>query len=130
MLINRDPLLARAMERVLRGSYDVVVVSTARMAIRALDRGAGRDLILCEVDLPNGTEREVFQVLTHSDPDLAEKIVFLEGAEISSVTRRFLQRLPAQRRRSMPANVESLRVLVSGGLEEIDPTDLPRRPRS
>ena len=129
MLINRDPLLARAMERVLRGKYDVVVATTARMAIKALDGGSGRDLILCEVDLPNGIEREVFQVLSHSDPDLAKKILFLEGVETSSVTRRFLERLSPERCRSMPADVESLRILVSDGLDEASSRDRPTRPR-
>ena len=128
LLIHRDPLLGRAIERALKHTCEVIVVGHALGAVAVLSQGWGIDLILCEVGLPEPIERAFFQALGREFPELVDRVVFLEDAgDGSGGLQRHVASKPAPRV-PMPLNVASLRGFVRRSLEHVGVTGHPTRP--
>ena len=115
LVIDDDPLVARAVSRMLRG-YRVTVVSSGADGLRALaEQSGGFDVILCDVMMPEMTGMDFFDALG-AQPDVRERIVFMTGGAFTPAARAFLERTP-NRRVEKPLDGRVLRAIVDGAPE-------------
>jgi CheY-like chemotaxis protein len=96
LLIDDEPLVGRAVTRVLAPPHQVTVAPTAEEGLRLLEAG-GWDAILCDLMLPGLSGMELHARLAAARPEDAERMVFLSGGAFNDGAREFLERVPNQR---------------------------------
>jgi two-component system cell cycle sensor histidine kinase/response regulator CckA len=84
LVIDDEPAIGRAIQRVLGAAHDVVVETSARLALQRLAGEPNFDVILCDLMMPNLGGVDVFASLSASAPELAKRIVFLTGGATSA----------------------------------------------
>lgn len=89
LLIDDEPLVARAIQRALKG-YEVTAVNNAADGLTLLLEGKRFDLILCDVMMPNRTGPEFYEQLAKLSPDHAPRVVFLTGGVTDPALEAFL----------------------------------------
>jgi CheY-like chemotaxis protein len=92
LLVEDDPLVARAVRRTLGSEHDVTCVEGGRAALAALD-GAEFDVILCDLMMPEMTGIDLHAALSQKRPEAAARMVFLSGGAFSEEARAFLSRV-------------------------------------
>jgi CheY-like chemotaxis protein len=111
MLIDDEPLIAHAMERLLRRDYDVTVALCGQEAIAHIARGARFDAIISDVMMPNMTGIQLIEELQRVAPDQAERLIFLSGGAFTTQTREQLDALGAPQLKK-PVTANELRACV------------------
>jgi len=96
LLIDDEPLVGRAVTRVLSPPHQVTVAPTAEDGLRLLEAG-GWDAILCDLMLPGLSGMELHERLAATRPEDARRMVFLSGGAFNDGAREFLERVPNQR---------------------------------
>lgn len=92
LAIDDDPLVGRAITRVLRG-HDVKSVESAADALaRLLDPNEHFDLVLCDLMMPGMTGRDLHATLEEQDPDRLDALVFMSGGAFTPELREFAER--------------------------------------
>ena len=116
MVVDDDPLVARAMARALGEGPEVVIVTDPNLALARLVGGELVDLILCDVMMP-GLSGEAFQsVLAKVAPDLAAGIIFITGGAFTEGATDFLAKTK-NRWVQKPVETSVLRELVHDALK-------------
>lgn len=64
-----------------RQGHDVHEATDGHSAIQRLTLDRAWDLVLCDLFMPNGTGREVFQYLRAECPELTDRFLFVSGGE-------------------------------------------------
>jgi len=90
LLIDDDPLVTKALERMLRTSHDVTVANSGDLAVRWIDDGARFDAIVTDVMMPTMTGLDVLDRVAARSPDQAHRFVFLSGGVFSEDLRKRL----------------------------------------
>ena len=70
--------LRRAIAAALE-THEVVEAGDGRTAIALLERDQDWDVLICDLRMPNGTGRDVFEFVADRFPELRERIVFTSG---------------------------------------------------
>jgi len=110
LLVEDDPLVARAVQRILGEEHEVTSVTGGRSALRAL--AAGRyDAILCDLMMPEMSGMELHAELSRTRPELTEQMAFLSGGAFTEAAREFLARVPNPQIEK-PFDPKTLRELV------------------
>ncbi|MFW5877175.1 MAG: response regulator [Myxococcota bacterium] len=93
LVVDDEPLVGRALRRVLRGC-EVSVVSSGREAVDLLTRKeASYDLILCDLMMPEMSGMDVYHTVAETHPDRAARFVFMTGGAFTPAAREFLDRV-------------------------------------
>ena len=98
LVIDSDPQTAIVVEGVFAREHEVVVASSAFSAVERIAIGRAFDVILCVLEMPELSGREIHRRLLESAPDAASKMVFIvsdpkaQRAFLDSVTNHYLQR--------------------------------------
>ncbi len=79
LIVDDERLLAEALREVLSDDHDVEVASTAGQAIRRLQADAGIEVVLCDVQLPDGTALDVLAAYRAAWPGRERRLVFVTG---------------------------------------------------
>jgi CheY-like chemotaxis protein/two-component sensor histidine kinase len=90
LLIDDEPLVARAAERVL-SAYDVVSVGSAAAALERLATGERFDAIVCDLMMPQMTGMELHARVAERAPDVAARFVFVTGGAFTDRAAEFLR---------------------------------------
>lgn len=90
LIVDDEPLIGRALGRMLRTTYDVEVSPGAREAIARLEGGEAFDLILSDVMMPGMTGIELFQHLERTRPADAHRMIFFTGGSFTQESQVFL----------------------------------------
>jgi PAS domain S-box-containing protein len=124
LVIDDEPMVRAAIQRVLSGDHDVVLVPSGRAALDLLEHDQRFDAILCDLLMPGMSGMDLHLELSHSRPALASKIIFLTGDASSKRTSDFFRTVPnakiekpfenAGLRRLLQAKVDS--VQADGGM--------------
>ncbi|MFL5248974.1 MAG: ATP-binding protein [Myxococcales bacterium] len=93
LLVEDDPLVSRAVRRVLGDEHEVTSVPGGRAALRELANG-GYDAILCDLMMPEMSGMDLHAELSRTDPALAARMAFLSGGAFTEEARDFLARVP------------------------------------
>jgi PAS domain S-box-containing protein len=111
LVVDDDPLVSRAMSRMLGRSHSVVLAASAHDAIRALRADPNFDIVLCDVMMPDVSGMELFQLICSEWPRLSSRVAFLTGASFTPRVGEFLASLP-NARLTKPVNAGVLNEFV------------------
>ncbi len=116
LVVDDEPLVGRAVWRMLAPHHDVVVLTSARAALDRLAVDAGSfDVVLCDIMMPDMTGMELHVQLSELAPGLAARTIFLTGGAFTPTAGRFLERIPNPRLEK-PFEPQALRDLVARAL--------------
>ncbi len=116
LVIDDEPIVGRAVRRVLQAQHDVTAVTSARAALDLIAAGEYFNLILCDLMMPQMTGMELHEHLTATAPAIAARMVFLTGGAFTPAARNFLDRItnPCFEK---PFEAEQLRQLAARSTE-------------
>jgi CheY-like chemotaxis protein len=90
LVVDDEPLVGRAVARVLRPRHEVVVATTGRDALAHIKAGEKFDLVLCDLMMPSMSGMEVYRAVEDCAPELVERFVFLTGGAFTLEAEAFL----------------------------------------
>jgi signal transduction histidine kinase len=97
LVVDDEPMVGRAIRRMLGKEHDVVLAGRGADAIDQIVRGGERfDVILCDLMMPDVTGMDLYEALHRDVPDEADRIIFLTGGAFTPAARAFLDKLPGR----------------------------------
>jgi CheY-like chemotaxis protein len=97
LVLDDDPLVARALRRLLEPPHRVEELSGGRDALERLGAGARWDVVFCDLMMPDMTGMDWHAEVARAFPDLAPRVVFVTGGAFTEAARDFLRRVPNPR---------------------------------
>jgi CheY-like chemotaxis protein len=91
LVIDDEPEIRRALDRILRGRHKVVLCANGAEALERLIAGDRFDVILCDLLMPEMTGIELFAEIEHHFRNQAERMVFMTGGATSESSRQFIE---------------------------------------
>ncbi len=91
LVIDDEPLIGRALKRMLGNDHEVTAFVSARRALEHLEEDCGFDLILCDLMMPDVTGMDFHRRVRKQTPALAERIVFITGGAFTPKALEFLE---------------------------------------
>jgi PAS domain S-box-containing protein len=92
LVVDDEPLIQRAMTRLLSGDHDVTGETRAPDALARIAGGDRFDVIFCDVMMPQMTGIELYNRLAEGFPEQADRLVFLTGGAFTGGAASFLER--------------------------------------
>lgn len=111
LVVDDEPLLRAALQRMLSPEHDVVAVTSGLGAIERVSDGERFDVILCDLMMPEVTGMDLHAELLRLAPDQADKVIFMTGGAFTSRGREFLDKV-LNPRVEKPFDVSVVRGLV------------------
>jgi CheY-like chemotaxis protein len=97
LVVDDEPLIAKAVSRTLGAEHDVVTLLSAGDALQRIVAGERFDVILCDLMMPQVTGMDMFHELQKLAPEQAARMVFLTGGAFTATARTFLETIPNPR---------------------------------
>lgn len=91
LVIDDEPEIRRALDRILRGRHKVVLCAHGAEALERLIAGDRFDVILCDLLMPEMTGIELFAEIEQHFRSQAERMVFMTGGATSESSRQFIE---------------------------------------
>jgi len=111
LVVDDEPLVGRAIQRLLRDVADAEVEPSGRAALARFARGERFDLVLCDVMMPELPAPELHARLSAIDPAAAAGLVFMTGGAFTPREQAFLASVP-NRCLEKPLDLAELRALL------------------
>ncbi len=92
LVVDDEPLVAKALARLLAARYTVVTAHSVAEAISVLNADAGFHAILCDLMLGDGLGAQVYDHVVANQPDLVRKIMVMTGGAVGHDAVEFLSR--------------------------------------
>jgi CheY-like chemotaxis protein len=96
LVLDDDPLVARALRRLLDPPHRVEELTAGRDALERLRAGARWDVVFCDLMLPEMTGMEWHAEVARAFGP-APRVVFVTGGAFTEAARDFLRRVPNPR---------------------------------
>jgi PAS domain S-box-containing protein len=106
-VIDDEPLVARALQRLLSHDHEVVVFERARDAMDWFQQGKPCDIVICDLMMPEVTGMELDAWLRANRPALAARTIFLTGGAFTPTAIAFV-RQPDRRCLDKPIDLARL----------------------
>jgi CheY-like chemotaxis protein len=90
MVVDDEPMIVRAIQRLLEGEHEVVMCTDPSEAIAQLGAGDRFQVILCDLMMPTMSGIDVFKAVRNLDADQARRMVFMTGGAFSPHVIEFL----------------------------------------
>ena len=123
LIVDNEPLLARALRRVL-APHRVIAETSGQKALLRLAAGERFDLVLCDMMMPEMSGPDVFAEIRRIAPDQADRVVFVTGGAFTDSARDFLAST-TQRALEKPADADAIRAI----LDALPPLSIATRRR-
>jgi signal transduction histidine kinase/CheY-like chemotaxis protein len=91
LVIDDEPLVARAVVRALGDGYDVALCTSARDALGRFEEGERFDAVLCDLMMPQMNGMELHARAGRIDPGIAARFVFVTGGAFTEAAAEFLR---------------------------------------
>jgi CheY-like chemotaxis protein len=96
-VVDDEPLVSRAIARMLEPEGEIVLVDRAREALERVRAGERFDAIVCDLMMPDLSGMGLHAALHALDPAVAARMVFVTGGAFTDAAREFLDRVPNAR---------------------------------
>jgi CheY-like chemotaxis protein len=90
LVVDDEPLIGTAVERLLRSEYDVTVTHEVGVALAQIREGPGFDAVVTDLIMPGGGGEELYRALRTFRPELADRTVFITGGPYAERAQAFL----------------------------------------
>jgi PAS domain S-box-containing protein len=110
LVVDDEPVVASALQRVLRG-HEVTVCHDAEQALALIAGGKHFDLIFSDLMMPRMTGMDFHREVAALSPDVAARMVFVTGGAFSPMVKAFLDRVENERVEK-PFTLDEIRGLV------------------
>ncbi|HEY6003998.1 MAG TPA: PAS domain S-box protein [Anaeromyxobacter sp.] len=90
LVVDDEPLVSRALSRMLSPLHDVVARTSGQAALELLREDRAFDVVFCDLMMPGMTGMELHAALAATLPDVAARMVFLTGGAFTPAAREFL----------------------------------------
>jgi PAS domain S-box-containing protein len=110
LVVDDDAMVGTALRRILK-DHDVTVINDAREARDRIAAGERYDLVLCDLMMPEMTGMDLHAELTRTQPEQADRMIFVTGGAFTQTAVEFLARVPNERL-DKPFDARNLRALV------------------
>jgi PAS domain S-box-containing protein len=124
LVIDDEPVLARALGRILGRLHDVTIETDAASALATIAQEHAFDVIFCDYTMPNVNGAEFYARLELSAPQLVQRVVFLSGGVFTEAGREFLDNVPnpcLEKPVDASALLALIERMVAGATPETDP---------
>jgi len=111
LVVDDEPLLRTALQRMFSPEHDVLAVTSGLEAIERVSDGQRFDVILCDLMMPEVTGMDLHAELLRLAPEQADKMIFMTGGAFTSRGREFLDRVQNPRVEK-PFDITIIRGLV------------------
>jgi CheY-like chemotaxis protein len=112
LVVDDEPLVGRAVRRVLADRSEVLAVTSAREALALVTEGSQAfDVILCDLMMPDMTGPEFRAALEAARPELTRSLIFITGGAYTPEMEQFLSQSGCKQLLK-PFDVAVLRSLV------------------
>jgi PAS domain S-box-containing protein len=112
LVVDDEPLVCRAVQRILSPPHDVRIQPSALRALELLTADSSYDLVLCDLMMPEMTGMDLHQRLAAVSPELAGRFVFLTGGAYTPAASAFFDRVQNPKLEK-PFDPATLRELVN-----------------
>jgi PAS domain S-box-containing protein len=93
LVVDDEPMMARAVQRMLSSEHDVDAMTDPLAVLERLRSGVRYDVILCDLMMPTLTGMDVYEAVLSIDPELAQGMVFMTGGAYTPRAAEFLERI-------------------------------------
>jgi two-component system cell cycle sensor histidine kinase/response regulator CckA len=97
LVVDDEPMVGLAVQRLLAAQHEVVVETAGRAALARLRQGECFDLVLCDLMMPDMTGMDLHDAIVESVPEAARRMVFFTGGAFTPRAQEFLERTEHQR---------------------------------
>jgi len=97
LVVDDEPLVGRAVARVLGHGHEVTVATSGREALALIEAGRAFDLVLCDLMMPGMSGMELYETVAARAPEVVERFVFLTGGAFTIEAEAFLSSSRAER---------------------------------
>jgi CheY-like chemotaxis protein len=94
LIIDDEPLAARAIARLLDTAGETVVETFPGSALKRIEAGERFDVILCDVMMPEMTGMDVHAAIARVSRETADRIIFMTGGVLTLRAREFSKQVP------------------------------------
>jgi len=112
LLVDDEPNVLHALERVLRRHHEVVSTRSGNEAVGLLKAGLRVDAIVTDLRMADGSGAELASWLQVEAPDLADRLLFLTGGGLGAEESAYLNK-PGRRWISKPVRATVLLAVVA-----------------
>ena len=115
LIVDDEPMLARAMRRMLSDRFVVVTLSSVEEALRMIANGAWFDVIISDLFADTGgpTGRDLYECLLSDNREQALRVVILTGHEPERTAERSFAKQLGDRFLTKPISATHLRQIAS-----------------
>jgi len=93
LVIDDDNAVLATLSRVLSREHDIVALDDPRVAQAMLESGRPFDVIFCDIMMPHISGEALYKSIHASNPDLADRFVFITGGATRASIRAFLAKV-------------------------------------
>jgi signal transduction histidine kinase/CheY-like chemotaxis protein len=111
LVVDDEPMMARAVQRLLEGEHDVLITSDPLGAVEQIRAGARFDAILCDLMMPTLSGMDVYEAISRVERDQARRMVFMTGGAFTPRAVRFLETI-SNPRIEKPLEYAALRAVL------------------
>jgi signal transduction histidine kinase/CheY-like chemotaxis protein len=94
LVVDDEPMMGRAVARLLGDAHEVSAVTSAAQALALLEGGERYHLVLCDLMMPDTTGMDFARLLAAASPQMAARLVFMTGGAFTPAAEQFLESRP------------------------------------
>lgn len=90
LIVDDEPMIRQAMERLLEDRFDISMAADGLEALDLMNESEDFDAILCDLLMPNMTGMELYENIRYANPAVADRFVFMTGGAFTAGAKAFI----------------------------------------
>jgi CheY-like chemotaxis protein len=117
LVVDDEPAILRAMDRILSRVHRVETAGGGEEALARIEADAGFDVVFCDLMMPGMSGMDLFEQVLEKHPDLAARFVFMTGGTFTDQAQEFADRT-ANVRLDKPVEARDMLAVVGEMLQK------------